>query len=265
MKDDDKIVQADEAAHSDRNFEEQQGSKDEHMLEDEQAPEDEQVPEGEQTDRFTEYLAEEYRKYRALAWVLGGVGFSVILIAVGLNMNGILPIKLYNLIMSVAYLFIILMGITIFTRTRPVKRRIKELKGEPMSTLHDENAPDGVKIEKDPKFRDMDDVYKILERDIRTEVIPQDDKYLALRRIWLAVFIAALVIALISLSMYYFIPRLNILASVMLLSSFGLVIVAFYIDRTKMRPMRVEWARRFGMTEMQLRDNFRDFKNQEGK
>ena len=150
MKDDDKIVQADEAAHSDRNFEEQQGSKAVRMLEDEQTPEDKQTPEGEQTDCFTKYLAEEYRKYRALAWVLGGVGFSVILIAVGLNMNGILPIKLYNLIMSVAYLFIILMGIKIFTRKRPVKRRIKELKGDPMSTLQDENAPDGVKIEKDP-------------------------------------------------------------------------------------------------------------------
>lgn len=247
MKDDDKIVQESDD------------------LKDGQTSVEQQAHDEDQSDRFTEYLAEEYRKYRALAWVLGGVGFSVILIAVGLNMNGILPLKLYNLIMSVAYLFIILMGITIFTRTRPVKRRIKELKGEPMSTLHDESAPDGVKIEKDPKFRDMDDVYKILERDIRTEVIPQDDKYLALRRIWLAVFIAALVIALISLSMYYFIPRLNVLASVMLLSSFGLVIVAFYIDRTKMRPMRVEWARRFGMTEMQLRDNFRDFKNQEGK
>ncbi len=247
MKDDDKIVQESDD------------------LKDGQTSVEQQAHDEDQSDRFTEYLAEAYRQYRALAWGLGGVGCSVILIAVGLNMNGILPLKLYNLIMSVAYLFIILMGITIFTRTRPVKRRIKELKGEPMSTLHDENAPDGVKIEKDPKFRDMDDVYKILERDIRTEVIPQDDKYLALRRIWLAVFIAALVIALISLSMYYFIPRLNILASVMLLSSFGLVIVAFYIDRTKMRPMRVEWARRFGMTEMQLRDNFRDFKNQEGK
>lgn len=214
----------------------------------------------EENDRFMEYLASEYRHYRLMAWILGGVGFLIVFIAVGLSMNGIMPVKIYNLIMSVAFLFILLMAITIFTRTRPAKRRMKQLKGEPLSTIHDENAPDGVRMEENPQFRDMDDLYKILERNVRTEVIPEGEEYRRLRRIWLLTFAAAFVIGAASLVVYYFRPELTIPASIMLLMAFALVIVAFYIDRTKMKPMRNEWAAQFGMSEMQLRDNYRTYK-----
>ncbi len=216
----------------------------------------------EDSDRFYQYLSQEYRRYRTLSWVLGGLGFSIILIAVGLNINGILPLKIFNLIMSVAYLFILLMAINIFTRSRPYKRRMKEAKGEPKSVLYDEDAPDGIRMEENPQFRDMDDIYKILERDIRTEVIPDMPEYKKLRSTWLGIFAAALIVAVSSLLLYYFLPDLGIFAAVLLLLAFVLVIVAFYIDRTKMRPMRVEWAKQYGMTEMQLRDNFRTYKAQ---
>lgn len=228
------------------------------VIQDDEASSDETPDEN--PDRFYEYLTQEYRRYRTLSWVLGGIGFSVILIAVGLNINGILPLKIFNLIMSVAYLFILLMAINIFTRSRPYKKRIKQLKGEPSSSIRDDSASDGVKIEENPQFRDMDDVYKILERDIRTEVIPEMPEYKRLRKIWLGVFACALVVAVVSLLLYYFMPESNIFASVLMLVAFALVIIAFYIDRTKMRPMRVEWAKQYGMTEMQMRDNLRDFK-----
>ena len=59
------------------------------------------------------------------------------------------------------------------------------------------------------------------------------------------------------LLLYYLQPSLGIIATLMLLSAFALVVVAFYLDRTRMKPLRNEWARRYGMTEMQMRDNLR--------
>lgn len=213
-------------------------------------------------DSFYEYLTTEYRRFRMLTWVFGICGFSLILIAVGLNQTGVMSLGIYNIVMSVAYLAILLMAITIFTRTRPFKRRIKEYNGEPVSSIRDDNAPDGVKME-DPKFRDMDDVYKILERDIRTEVIPEMPEYRQLRRAWLGVYAAAAALGLASLVLYYLRPEWGIAASFMLLGAFILVIVAFYIDRTRMKPLRNAWAKQYGMTEMQMRDNLRAIR--EGK
>lgn len=214
----------------------------------------------EEANRFHTYLAGELRRYRMLAWVLGACGFALLMIAVGLNLNGIMPVKIYNIAMTVAYLFILLMAITIFTRTRPYRKRIKQLEGKPLSEIRDDSAPDGVKIDSMAQFRDMDDLYKILERDVRTEVIPDLPEYKRLRRIWLALYAAALVVGVAALVLYYLYPALSIPATLLLLAAFALVIVAFYMDRTKMKPMRVEWARGYGMTEMQLRDNLREIK-----
>lgn len=216
----------------------------------------ERTVEGAEPDSYYSYLMTEYRRFRLIAWVLGACGFALIFITVGLSQAGIVTLRIYNLMMSVAYFFIILMAICIFTRTRPFKRQMKLYKGEPLSTIRDENAPDGVRME-DPKFRSMDDVYKILERDVRTEVIPDLPEYRKLRRTWLAVFIAAAVLGLAALALYYFYPSLNMIASLMLLGAFVLVVVAFYLDRTRMKPLRNEWARRYGMSEMEMRDNLR--------
>ena len=96
----------------------------------------------EEANRFHAYLAGELRRYRMLAWVLGACGFALLMIAVGLNLNGIMPVKIYNIAMTVAYLFILLMAITIFTRTRPYRKRIKQLEGKPLSEIRDDSAPD---------------------------------------------------------------------------------------------------------------------------
>lgn len=228
-------------------------------------PSDADAPEGagapgdadEESTRFHDYLVGEYRRFRTLAWVLGGCGMSMILAAVGLMMGNVVSLKVYNLIMTVAYLFILLMFITVFTRTRPFKRRIKELDGI-TSTIRDDSAPDGVRMEENPQLRDMDDLYKILERNVRTEVVPDDPAYRQLRRTWCAIFAIALGLAAIALGLYYFVPEANLIAAMILLAAFACVVVAFYVDRTKMKPMRNAWARRFGMTEMQMRDNFRE-------
>ena len=217
---------------------------------------EEPVAADEEADSFYQYLTSEYRRFRLLTWVLGGCGFALILVSVGLNQTGVVSLGIYNIMMSVAYLFIVLMAVTIFTRTRPFKRRMKEFKGEPISRIRDDDAPDGVLIE-DGKFRDMDDVYKILERDVRTEVIPDLPEYRKLRRTWLSVYAAAAVLAVASLLLYYLQPNLGVIATLMLLGAFALVVVAFYLDRTRMKPLRNEWARRYGMTEMQMRDNLR--------
>ncbi len=209
-----------------------------------------------EADSFYQYLTSEYRRFRLLTWVLGGCGFALILVSVGLSQTGVVSLGIYNIMMSVAYLFIVLMAVTIFTRTRPFKRKMKEFKGEPISRIRDDDAPDGVLIE-DGKFRDMDDVYKILERDVRTEVIPDLPEYRKLRRMWLSIYGAAALLGLASLLLYYLQPSLGIIATLMLLSAFALVVVAFYLDRTRMKPLRNEWARRYGMTEMQMRDNLR--------
>lgn len=214
------------------------------------------VAESLETDTYYTYLVAEYQRFRLISWILGACGFALIFISIGLNQAGIVNLGIYNVMMSVAYFFIILMAICIFTRTRPFKRQMKLYKGEPLSKIRDDSAPDGVRME-DPKFRDMDDIYKILERDIRTEVIPAYPEYRKLRRTWLAVFVIAAVLGVISLALYYFYPDLNLIASVMLLGAFVLVVVAFYIDRTRMKPLRNDWARRYGMTEMQMRDNLR--------
>lgn len=215
-----------------------------------------------EADSFYEYLTSEYRRFRLLTWVLGGCGFALILVSVGLSQAGIVTFGVYNVMMSVAYFFILLMAIIIFTRTRPFKRKMKEFKGEPLSQLHDDDAPDGVRME-EGNFRDMDDIYKILERDIRTEVVPDLPEYRRLRRTWLAVFIAAAALGAVSLLLYYLFPSLNVVASLMLLAAFALVVIAFYLDRTRMKPMRNDWARRYGMTEMQMRDNLREIRKGE--
>lgn len=224
---------------------------------------DAQTPEGNESDTtandkdsdsYYAYLVAEHHRFRTISLVFAIIGFSLITAAVSLSVAGILTGGLYNIIMSIANFFIILTAIVFFTKTRPFKRRMKDYTGEPKSTVTDPEAPDGVRME-DPKFRDTDDMYKILERKVRTEVVPDTQEYHRLRRAWLAMFAAAGVIAVFSLALFYFYPESNVVATLILLTAFVLVIIAFYIDRTRMRPLRTEWARQRGMTEMQYRDN----------
>lgn len=245
----DEVENAEEAKAGERSIENA-------SLPDPSAPSASDEPNVQEADNFYEYLTSEYRRFRLLTWVLGACGFALILVSVGLSQSGVVSLGIYNIMMSVAYFFILLMAITIFTRTRPFKRKMKEFKGEPVSTIRDDSAPDGVRME-EGKFRDMDDVYKILERDIRTEVIPDLPEYRRLRKLWLSVFALAAVLGVASLLLYYFLPASYIIATLMLLAAFVLVVVAFYIDRTRMKPLRNDWARRYGMTEMQMRDNLR--------
>lgn len=228
---------------------------------------DEQTNE-EGTDNYYTYLVSEYRRFRMIALVLAIIGFALILAGVSLSVSGILVGKFYNLLMSIANLFIVLMAVVIFTRTRPFKRQIKAYEEQPSANEGEGDSSDSAnvadkiesgidKLTSNEAMNNMDDVYKILERKARTELIPEMDAYHRLRRIWLAIYAAAAVVAVASLCLFYFRPDLNVVSTIMLLAAFVLVVIAFYIDRTQMRPMRVEWARKFGMTEMQYRDNMR--------
>ena len=67
----------------------------------------------EEANRFQTHLAGELRRYRMLAWgSWAHGGFALLMIAVGLTnpLNGIMPVKIYNIAMTVAYLFILLSG-----------------------------------------------------------------------------------------------------------------------------------------------------------
>ena len=220
-----------------------------------------QDAEEDKQDSYHDYLVSEYRRFRAIALVFAIIGFSGILAAVSLSMSGILVGKFYNLAMSIANAFIVFMAVVIFTRTRPFKKRIKQYENQandPSSqqSIREEESEEAGETE-ESRLAHMDDIYKILERKIRTELIPESDEYRKLRRTWLAIYAVAAVIAVASLCLFYFMPELNVISTIALLAAFVLVVIAFYIDRTRMRPMRVEWARKFGMTEMQYRDNMR--------
>ncbi len=211
-----------------------------------------------ENDSYYAYLVNEYRRFRTIALVFAIIGFSGILAAVSLSMSGILVGKFYNLAMSIANAFIVFMAVVIFTRTRPFKQRIKQYEKQADSADGENATAEGEEAaaeEDRSRLANMDDIFKILERKIRTELIPESEEYHRLRRVWLTIYAVAAVIAVASLCLFYFMPQYNAISTIALLAAFVLVVVAFYIDRTRMRPMRVEWARKFGMTEMQYRDN----------
>lgn len=212
-----------------------------------------------ESDNYLEYLVEEHRRYRLVAIVLAVLGVSTILICLTLIQAGIIPNRLYGVIMSVGNLFIVFMAVVIFTRTRPFKRRIKEYTGQPKSKIRDENAADGVLIEDRGPAPDMDFMYRILERGVRTELVVETEEYQKLRKQWLTVFISAGVVAVVACALYLLFPATNIVASLMMIAAFVLVIIGFYIDRTKMKPLRNAYAQSLNMTEFQIRNKMRDY------
>ena len=72
----------------------------------------------------------------------------------------------------------------------------------------------------------------------------------------------AAVVAIAAVALYLAIPTMSLVATLLLLAAIILVVVAFYYDRTKMRPLRTKWARdNYGMSEFQVRDRMRKKKN----
>ena len=204
-------------------------------------------------DAYLAYLTQEYRKYRIWTLVLAIAGFSLILLTVSLQQTGIIQVKVFNLMMSIANLFIVLMAVVAFTRARPFRKKVKSYDKYYVSIV-DPDAEDGVRIEQ-RQFPDMDDFFKIFERRARTELIPETDEYRRLRMIWLALLAVAAVIAVASIAMYLAAPFLSVASTIMLLAAFVLVAVAFYFDRTRMRPLRVKWSKdNYGLAEFQVRD-----------
>lgn len=220
-----------------------------------------ELPEGriQPDDSFLEYLNTEYRKYRIATLVLAVIGFSLMLVTVALAQNGVVTLKVYNVLMSIANLFIVFMLVLAFTRTRPFRKRIRDYDKNYVG-ITDPNASDGVRME-ERALPDMDDFYKIFERGVRTELIPETEEYAKLRRIWLATFAAAAALVLAAVAVYFVAPAASLVQTLLMICAFALVIVAFYIDRTRMKPIRNQWAReKYGMGEFQVRDNMRSAK-----
>ncbi len=215
---------------------------------------------GEGPDAYMTYLQQEHRKYRVLTLVMAILGVSLLLIAVGLNTSGIISLNIYNIFMTFAYLFIILTVVFGFTRVRPFKKQMKtyaeeqKAKSGPDPDEREYEIVDGIKFEKH-EFKDMDAFYKIFERKVRTELIPPTEEYHKLRKIWLTVFAIAGILCLGAIILYAVDPSKSIFTSIVLVVAIILVIIAFYIDRTRMKPLRDEWARKFHMSEFQMRDN----------
>ena len=209
--------------------------------------------EDEEQDSYLAYLTSEYQRYRIMTLVFAVIGFGTVFLAIGLSQANIVDLKVFNLMMSIANLFIVMMLVLAFTRTRPFKKKIRAYDKYYISVI-DHDAPDGVRIEQ-RALPDMDDFFKIFERQARTELIPETDEYKKLRKTWLAMFVAAGVALVASVALYLAVPAASIVAIVILLAAFVLVVVAFYFDRTRMRPLRTKWARdNYGMSEFQVRD-----------
>lgn len=215
---------------------------------------------GSDDDTYLAYLTAEYHKWRICTLVLAILGFSTVLLSIGLLQGNIIQLKIFNLMMSIANLFIVMMLVFAFTRTRPFKKKIRSYDKYYVSIV-DHDAPDGVRIEQ-RSLPDMDDFFKIFERDARTELIPETDEYKALRKTWITIYVIAAVVAVVAVGLYLAMPSLSLVATLLLLAAIILVVVAFYFDRTKMRPLRTKWARdNYGMSEFQVRDRMRKNKN----
>lgn len=211
-------------------------------------------------DAFLMYLTNEYQKWRIWTLVLAILGFSVVLLAIGLSQAHIIELKIFNLMMSIANLFIVMMLVIAFTRTRPFKKKIRSYDQYYVSVV-DHDAPDGVRIEQ-RQLPDMDDFFKIFERQARTELIPETEEYRGLRKTWITIYVVAAVLAVAAIALYLAVPTMSLAATLMLLVAIVLVVVAFYFDRTRMRPLRTKWARdNYGMSEFQVRDRMREEKN----
>lgn len=208
-------------------------------------------------DTYLKYLTSEYHKWRLWTLILAILGFSIVLISIGLSQANIINLKVFNLMMSVANLFIVMMLVFAFTRTRPYRKKIRSYDKYYVSII-DHDAKDGVRIEQ-RQLPDMDDFFKIFERGVRTELIPETEEYKSLRKTWILLYILAAVALVVAVALYLAIPDASLIATLILLAAFVLVIVAFYFDRTKMRPIRVKWARdKYGMSEFQVRDRMNE-------
>ena len=226
----------------------------------EDAPSDDDEEEAADDDAYLAYLTREYQKYRIWTLLLAIVGFSLILLTIGLQQAGVLEAKVFNLMMSVANMFIVFMLVLAFTRTRPFRKKVKSYDKYYVSIV-DPEAEDGVRMEQ-RNLPDMDDFFKIFERRARTELIPDTDEYKKLRKTWISLYIAAAVVAVVSIIMYLAAPSLSLISTLLLLVAFVLVIVAFYFDRTKMRPLRTKWAKdNYGLAEFQVRDRMREMED----
>ena len=98
----------------------------------------------ESENAFRRYLIGEYRRARIFTLVLAICGISLLLIAVSLNQSGVMPLNVYNAMMTLAYLFIVITAVFGLARMRPFKKRLKAIDAMPSGSVVDPQADDGL-------------------------------------------------------------------------------------------------------------------------
>ena len=158
-------------------------------------------------------LFKDFKLYRILVVVIIAIGFGMMLVAMYLYSNGYIDGDTQNNILLMANIVIVAGMVIAFGRARPIREDINAWHRINAMALEQSHGKHGAT---------KADIDKIFLSRARNKHVPPTPEFRRIRRVWMGLIAAATVIIMVSLA---------------------ILVIATVLDRVKMKPLRKEWER----------------------
>lgn len=189
---------------------------------------------GEELDPRLLQLFKDFKLYRVLVVAIIALGFAMLLLAMYLYSNGMIDEEMQNNILLLANVVIVAGMVIAFGRARPIK--------EDINAWHEVNAM-ALRESGGTQGATRADIDKIFLSRARNKHVPPTPEFRAIRRVWLGLIAGATVLTLTAALLAQRSLADVTVPVVLILVSLVLLVGAVFLDRVKMKPLRVQWER----------------------
>ena len=177
-------------------------------------------------------LFDDFKRYRIIVVVLVVIAFAIMLASMGLYSYGYIDEDMQNNLLILAAIVAAVFVAIIVGRVRPIREDINAWnKINELALAQSKGAHGATEA----------DVDKIFFQRSRNKRVPPTEEFKRVRRVWYALVVVASLLIIIAM----FLARGSMddvtIPVVVLIVSFVILLVATFIERTKMKPMREAW------------------------
>ena len=191
------------------------------------------VAAGDEIDPRLVQLFRDFKRYRIIVVVIVAIGFAILLASMGMYHEGMIGEEMQNNLIIFANIIIVVGMVVAFGRARPIREDINAWNRVNEIALAQSGGTHGAT---------QADIDKIFYSRARNKRVPPTPEFKRIRRVWYAL----LVIASLLIIAAALLARQNMsditVPVIVLIVSFVLLLIATFIERTRMKPLREAWA-----------------------
>lgn len=193
----------------------------------------EDVKAGAEMDPRLVALFKDFKRYRVIVVAIVVVAFAILGISMTLYNNGTIDEDTQNVMLIYASIVMLVDMAIIFGRVRPIREDINAWNKVNNIALKESGGKHGATEA---------DIDRILAHRARNRRIPPTPEFKRIRRVWLALVVAGAVLMVVAIVLANMNPGNVTPSVVVIVFSWGLLMVAMIIERSKMKPLREAWA-----------------------